>query len=51
MKCPVCKSENIKHKEIREDNDVCGPGYCSWVVDEYEICQDCGIMFKNVEVE
>jgi len=47
MNCPVCKSENIKHEENREDNGVCGPGYSSWIVDEYYVCKDCGVMFKD----
>ena len=49
MKCPNCKSENTKHEKITDNNGVCGPGYNSWVITDYYVCQECGVMFKNVD--
>ena len=49
IECPVCKSWTTKHVEKRESNDILGPGFASWVVDEYWYCKNCGVMFKNVK--
>lgn len=49
VKCPVCKSTNKKHVVHRENNGVLGSGYASWITDDYFVCQDCGVMFKNIK--
>jgi transposase-like protein len=46
--CPHCKSLYVEHIEKRDDNGICGSGYSSWVVFEYWICKDCGVMFQKV---
>jgi hypothetical protein len=46
--CPSCKSTNTLLKEKKEDNEICGPGYRSWVVDSYYSCRDCGTRFDEV---
>ena len=48
MKCPLCKSENIKNKKKKDNNRVCGPGYSSWIIDEYYVCKDCGKKKKKI---
>ena len=48
IKCPSCKSTSKDHIEKRNDNGVCGPGYCSWIIDEYYVCRKCGTMFKDL---
>jgi len=49
IKCPSCKSTSKDHIEKRNDNGIFGPGYSSWVVDEYYVCRKCGTMFKDME--
>lgn len=49
IKCPVCKSTNKKHIVRSENNGVFGPGYSSWIVDDYFVCQNCGVMFKDIK--
>ena len=49
IKCPSCKSTSTDHVEKRNDNGIFGPGYSSWVVDEYFVCNKCGTMFKDME--
>lgn len=49
LKCPCCKSTNKKHIVKSNDNGIFGPGYKSWVIEEYFTCLDCGVMFKDVE--
>jgi len=49
IKCPSCKSTNKNHVVKRNDNGIFGPGYASWVVDEYFVCNKCGTMFKDME--
>ena len=45
--CPVCKSTNKHHYRKHDNNGIIGPGYSSWVVEEYLICLDCGIHFND----
>lgn len=49
IKCPSCKSTSKDHIEKRNDNGIFGPGYSSWIVDEYYVCRKCGTMFKDME--
>jgi hypothetical protein len=48
--CPCCKSLNTSHIVKRDSNNVCGPGFHSWIVDQYHSCGNCGVRFdvKNV---
>jgi len=48
IKCPSCKSTNKKHVVKRDSNGVCGPGYYSWITDEYFVCKDCGTRFEDL---
>lgn len=49
IKCPSCKSTSKQHVEKRNDNGIFGPGYSSWIIDEYFVCKKCGTMFKDME--
>lgn len=49
IKCPSCKSTSKDHIEKRNDNGIFGPGYSSWLIDEYFVCRECGTMFKDME--
>ena len=49
IKCPSCKSTSKNHIVKRNDNGIIGPGYSSWVIDEYFVCNKCGTMFKDME--
>jgi uncharacterized C2H2 Zn-finger protein len=49
IKCPSCKSTSKDHIEKRDDNGIYGPGYSSWIIDEYFVCKKCGTMFKDME--
>lgn len=49
IKCPSCKSTSKDHIEKRNDNGIIGPGYSSWLIDEYFVCKKCGTMFKDME--
>jgi anaerobic selenocysteine-containing dehydrogenase len=49
IKCPSCKSTSKDHIEKRKDNGINGPGYSSWIVDEYFVCKKGGTMFKDME--
>ncbi len=46
-KCPLCKSDNVKHEELTRSNEVCGPGHHTWIIMEYWVCEECGIMFQK----
>ena len=43
--CPNCKSTNTELYELRADNGIMGPGYSSWVIESYRICNNCGSHF------
>lgn len=46
--CPLCKS-NDKYLHIDySTNGVYGPGSSSRVTNEYYICNECGILFKDL---
>ena len=48
IKCPVCKStDKIVHIKSN-NNGVMGPGFSSWITDEYLICKDCGIHYSDI---
>jgi transposase-like protein len=49
IKCPLCKSKNKNHVVKSENNGVMGPGYSSWETENYYVCLDCGIMYKDLE--
>jgi protein-arginine kinase activator protein McsA len=49
IKCPSCKSTSKDHIVKRDDNGIFGPGYSSWIIDEYFVCKKCGTMFKDME--
>ena len=48
LQCPVCNSidKNIIRKT--NSNGVYGPGSRSWVTEEYIICTNCGVMYKDI---
>ena len=48
IKCPSCKSTDKKHVVKRDSNGVCGPGYATWITDEYFVCKDCGTRFEDL---
>lgn len=43
--CPACSSDDTYLYEKRENNGIIGPGFSSWVIESYWICDDCGIHF------
>ena len=49
LKCPNCKSTKRKNVKITRSNGILGPGYHAIVDDEYFVCEECGIMFKDVQ--
>jgi len=46
--CPVCKSTDKAHIIKSGSNEIYGPGYCSWVLDEYYVCKECGVMYQDI---
>ncbi len=48
LSCPVCKNTDKKHVVISKDNGIIGPGYHSRVLQDYYVCQGCGIMFVDL---
>ena len=46
--CPLCGSTSKLHIIKSGSNDIIGPGYRSWVIDEYYVCEKCGIMFRDL---
>ena len=49
MECPVCKSKKKEHIVKNESNGIMGPGFHSWEIDNYYICLDCGVMYKDLK--
>lgn len=46
--CPVCKS-NLKKRFIQsESNGILGPGYHSHTINDYYICQSCGVHYSDL---
>ena len=48
LECPFCKSTSKEHIVKTGSNDVYGPGYLSWIIDEYYYCLKCGVMYKDL---
>lgn len=48
IKCPSCKSTSKKHIVKTDSNGIIGPGYCSWIIEEYFVCKECGTMYKDI---
>ncbi len=48
LKCPVCESNNKKEICISENNGVLGPGHRNHIIQQYIVCQDCGIMYVDI---
>ena len=48
IECPVCKSTDKIQRIKRKSNGVMGPGFSSWVTDDYLVCRDCGIDYDDV---
>jgi transposase-like protein len=48
IECPSCQSTNKKHIVKRNNNGVFGPGFSSWITDEYFVCKDCGTRFEDL---
>lgn len=46
--CPTCKSTNKHHHKKYENNGIIGPGYSSWLIEEYLVCLQCGIHFSDI---
>jgi len=45
MECPVCKSKLKEKIENKIDNGE----YDMYVLDEYFVCLNCGIMYKDIK--
>jgi transposase-like protein len=48
IKCPVCKSTDKIHYIKRNNNGIIGPGFSSWITEEYLICKSCGIHYNDI---
>jgi hypothetical protein len=48
IECPSCKSTDKEHIIESNSNGIIGPGYSSWVTNEYFVCNNCGTMFKDI---
>lgn len=48
MKCPACSSVNKKRHTTSKNNGIIGPGYRSTILDDYYICQKCGIHYSDL---
>lgn len=46
--CPCCKSKEKKNVVHSKSNDIYGPGYHCVIIDEYLVCLNCGIMYKDL---
>ena len=46
--CPVCKSKKKANVIKSDSNGIMGPGYSSWVTEEYLVCSKCGVMYKDL---
>jgi len=49
IKCPVCQSTKKENIEKTKSNNIIGPGYNSWVTEEYLVCGKCGVMYKDLK--
>ena len=48
LNCPACKSIKKSCYRKYESNGVMGPGGYSKIVEEYYICQNCGIHYSDL---
>lgn len=48
IKCPVCKSTEKTHYVKTKNNGIIGPGFKSWVTEEYLICKKCGVYYNDI---
>jgi transposase-like protein len=48
LACPCCKSKERKSVVISKNNGIIGPGYHSHILQEYYVCQNCGVMFVDL---
>ena len=48
MKCPTCKSTKKEHVVNSKNNGIFGPGYRSWITDEYYLCLGCGVRYEDL---
>ncbi len=48
MECPVCSSKEKGYFIQSENNGICGPGYHSYVTQEYYICKRCGVHYSDI---
>jgi len=44
-KCPICKSGVGHLRTFRQNNGIIGPGYRSWITDQYYSCDKCRARF------
>ena len=49
IKCPVCQSTKKENITKTANNGIIGPGYSSWVTEEYLVCGNCGVMYKDLK--
>jgi transposase-like protein len=48
IKCPVCKSTEKTPINKYKSNGVFGPGSRSWLVENYIICNNCGVHYSDL---
>ena len=48
MECPCCNSTAKLRHHKTESNGVFGPGHHSRTVDDYYICQACGVHYTDL---
>ena len=49
IQCPLCKSTDKHHYIKRDSNGVMGPGFSSWITEEYLICKGCGVHYSDLK--
>ena len=47
LSCPCCNSKKKQHVVKSKNNGVIGPGFHSWVTDDYYVCLDCGVHYSD----
>ena len=48
IECPICKSTDKINHIKRDNNGIMGPGFNSWVTEEFLICKSCGIHYSDI---
>jgi hypothetical protein len=48
VKCPCCKSLEVRFTRTYGSNNIFGPGNASWVTSEHIVCTKCGVLFVDV---